>query len=90
MNRDKVIELAREADLTYGGMFGDELCQWQSDVDLTPYLERFAALVAAHEREKCALICDQFWDGHYAHDERIDEARSCALRIRARGGKEAA
>ena len=30
--------------------------------DLTPYLERFAALVAAAEREACAKVCDQFID----------------------------
>jgi hypothetical protein len=30
----------------------------QADHELTEYLERFAILVAKHEREKCAKLCD--------------------------------
>jgi hypothetical protein len=40
------------------------------------YLERFAALVAAAEREACAKVCETF----YNH-----EAKDCAEAIRARG-----
>ena len=39
-------------------------------------LERFAALVAAAEREACAKVCETF----YNH-----EAKDCAEAIRARG-----
>ena len=50
MNRDDVIRMAREA--------------WDRDTDpwLTYeqlFLERFAALVAAAEREACAKVCDE-------------------------------
>ena len=41
-----------------------------------PSLERFAALVAAAEREACAKLCETF----YNH-----EAKDCAEAIRARG-----
>jgi hypothetical protein len=40
------------------------------------YLERFAALVRADEREACAKVCETF----YNH-----EAKDCAEAIRARG-----
>lgn len=47
MTRDDVIRLAREA--------GDDVEHTlPSDLD---FLERFAALVAAAERETCAVIC---------------------------------
>ena len=54
------------------------------------WLERFAALVAAHEREACAKVCEKRADSYkYATDpwahEHISEANSCAAAIRARG-----
>lgn len=43
MNREDILRMAREADV------------WAADIPLYhPQLERFAALVAAHEREKVA------------------------------------
>lgn len=52
MNRDDVIRMAREAD-----PFGDD-GRLVSLAMLTPgTLERFAALVAAREREACAQVC---------------------------------
>ena len=43
MTQDEIIRMAREARVFTGDPFG---------VTITPELERFAALVAAHEREK--------------------------------------
>ena len=48
MNRDTIIRLAREAGLW-------DVLEMQA---LLPELERFAALVAAHEREECAKAVD--------------------------------
>jgi hypothetical protein len=45
-------------------------------------LERFAALVAAHEREECAKVCEEV-DGRITHYRAPD----CAVAIRARGEK---
>ena len=42
-------------------------------------LERFAALIAAHEREACAKLCDEIDDG------REDLSAECAAAIRAKG-----
>jgi hypothetical protein len=44
----------------------------------TPELEAFAKLVAQHEREACAKVCDE-----YADDSRT--GATCARVIRARG-----
>ena len=72
MDREQIIRMAREACdqapredwNSTAWVFGDET------------LERFAALVAAHEREACAKVCETF----YNH-----EAKDCAEAIRARG-----
>ena len=47
MDRKNIIKLAREAGLAYG-----------SDEKPLGSVTRFAALVAAHEREACARWCD--------------------------------
>ena len=49
MNRDDIIRMARAAGFTTLSINED---LWG------PYLERFAALVAAHEREECAKLAD--------------------------------
>lgn len=53
MTKD-VIELAREAGLSYkgGDYSGLEFCALNGHEDLTPALIKFAALVAARERER--------------------------------------
>jgi hypothetical protein len=52
MNRDDIIRLAVEARLVCN-WDGGCASAWVEGHDLTPYLERFAALVAAAEREAC-------------------------------------
>ena len=72
MTRDDIIRLAKEAGLAL----------YVNDVTEEPYaltLERFAALVAAAEREACAKVCDGW--AKYG----IPAAASCASEIRARG-----
>ncbi len=68
MNRDDIIRMAREAGL------------WPAVTDVFPKeLERFAALVAAAEREACAKVCEEF-----AKDSDWPTADNCAAAIRAR------
>ena len=69
MTRDDIIRMAREAG------YGDSM----SDLH-APTLERFAALVAAHEREECAKFCDDQYE-FYGFDHVF------AAGIRARGEK---
>ena len=63
MTKEEIIEMARQA----GAMF--DHITWV-ERDLLPVFERFAVLVAQHEREACAEICE--WS-------------ECAGAIRARG-----
>jgi len=70
MNRDDIIRMARDAGL---------------DPDLwnfTDAFERFAALVAAAEREACAKVCEDI-DTEYDGEDVL--ATWCATAIRARG-----
>ena len=74
MDREDIIKLAREAGLVRTGDKWVEPARWG-----VTEIVRFAALVAAHEREACASIC--FQEGPSIDGELIAEA------IRARGEK---
>ena len=57
MTRDDIIRMAREADMD----IDNDASEWGSIITAEPAdLERFAALVAAAEREACAKVCDKF------------------------------
>lgn len=60
MNREDIIRMAREAGLlTIGTADGGEaVYTWPKGI--TEEIERFAALVAAAEREECAKVCEPF------------------------------
>jgi hypothetical protein len=77
MTRDDIIHMAREA-----GAFFDGDC---SVYDMPEHcFEKFAALVAAAEREACAKVCE--WEA--AKLEQFPEVLAiavCAAAIRARG-----
>ena len=67
MNREEIIRMAREAGL---------------DPDLWNYtdaFERFPALVAAHERDACAKVCDE------RERANLYGVKECAAAIKARG-----
>jgi hypothetical protein len=73
MNKDEIIRMAQSAGVSWSlGIGGME-----------DFLERFAALVAAREREACAEICDRF----QARDVGMQPAE-CAGAIRARGNND--
>lgn len=76
MNRDEIIRMAREAGAkkTYHRFSGNI-----SYTMVSEDIERFAALVAAAEREACAAICDRF----QARDVGMQPSE-CAGAIRAR------
>ena len=79
MNREDIIKLAREAECEVY-----ETDVWITDGWWTEELERFAALVAAHEREACAKVCDVL----AVHPEYAsDITKVAAQAIRARGNK---
>ena len=76
MNRNDIIRMAMEAGGTVMACY-------------SPDLERFAALVAAAEREACAKVCEgriggavqsnEWWSGFR------EAMKQCAAAIRARG-----
>lgn len=80
MTRDEIISMAREAGIVtknYDAGFMDLF---------TAKLERFAALVAAAEREACAKLCDEQHD-RARTSTGAARANFCAEAIRARGEK---
>ena len=60
--------------------------EWDDTDGFSRRLERFAALVAAHEREACAEVCDEVIRDLYIVDgDASEEVLRCAKTIRARG-----
>ena len=80
MTQDEIIAMATEAGFEWDSLgLRDRFC-----------FERFAALVAAKEREACAQVCEGFKQGNSATYIDDDWADMCAEAIRARGTKEGA
>ena len=81
MTTDEIIAMATEAGLnSYRIAPGETVAAW----------ERFAALVAAAEREACAQVCDTHARGWKMNPGQIPEAgfvasSNCADSCRARG-----
>lgn len=75
MTRDDIIRIAREAWLC------DENGRDSDSIVITSYLEHFAKLVAAAEREACAKLLDEM----AAADKLSNYYQVAALAIRERG-----
>ena len=73
MNKDEIIRMAQKAGITVAESF-------HAFAGSTEDLERFAALVAAHEREACAQLCEDLWEDD-------GTAWDCAVAIESRGNK---
>ena len=72
-SREELIAMAREAD-----PFGDD-GRLMSLAMLTPgTLERFAALVAAREREACAQVCRHAMQCAHTHAVKAPDGVECA------------
>jgi len=68
IDKEDIIRMAREANLP------------SCHTTHLKALKRFAVLVAAHEREECAKLCDDWPNGR-------DDVYSIGVAIRARGEK---
>lgn len=77
MTRDDIIRMAEETGINW------DLGKGPFFYFTTNGIERFAALVAAAEREACAKVCDARVIGD--HNREDQEAKRCADAIRARG-----
>ena len=87
MNRENVITFSTKSHLDVYGL-GKDFTRFADA------LERFAQLVAAHEREACAQVCEaqenrvvMTHPARVEFDPNRNMARKCAAAIRARGEK---
>jgi hypothetical protein len=76
MTQDEIIEMAKQSDL--GFLFNENWLMHEE-------IKRFANLVAQHEREACAKVCETYDQRESFNDEDMAVADSCAEAIRARG-----
>lgn len=74
MSQDEIIAMAKEARVSEMGLNID------GSIHLLGLFERFAALVAAKERDACAQVCESEWSNVA---ERM-YGRECAAALRAR------
>lgn len=83
MDKQQIEQWAIEADQGHAGM---DCLGFGGSIVSVSTLERFAALVAAHEREQCALEADrQMEDEPYGHA--AFRCANIAHEIRARSSK---
>ena len=75
MTQDEIFEMARQADIRDSLEYDHMECNIES-------LEAFAKLVAQHEREACAKVCDVL---AYHPEFASDVTKLAAMAIRARG-----
>jgi len=85
MTRDDIIRMAREAGFRFSDEEGPLLAnhaEWQRQL-----FERFAALVAAAEREACAKVCEDASKPHEGemHSDAQWAGLVLSAAIRARG-----
>jgi hypothetical protein len=92
MTREDIMSMAQKASKYaeqtvnyYNGKF-DGLT-WEQRLNIVKY-EKFAALVAAHEREQCALVAEELRPSKPEYDQRFyDCCTFTAMAIRARNEK---
>ena len=80
MTQDEIIEMAKQAGFDPHDMSSDFTCNLKD-------INAFAKLVAQHEREACAIICDDINAKYKWPDDVAERVASqwCADAIRARG-----
>jgi len=82
MTKDEIIEMARQAGFDPHDMSSDFTCNLEN-------INAFAKLVAEHEREACARVCEQMWhewlDSPEENEPNKPDAEDCYRAIRARG-----
>lgn len=79
MTRDEIIAMAKEAGSVSATFWPDDF------TGLMSVFERFAALVAAAEREACAKVCEQTGEDGEGPDCWGWHAKDYARAIRQRG-----
>lgn len=75
MNREDIIRMATKAGWQMP-------VEWDGTDGFSRRLERFAARVAAAEREACAKVCERFWSAASLESDRTATAIAAAIRKR--------
>ncbi len=86
MTKDDILRMAREAGFALYDMHdvdGEDMGE-TVEADDWGALDRFAALVAAAEREACAKVCVEISKNYWMGDAQFEAATRCANAIRAR------
>ena len=74
MTRDEIIEMAKQAQMPF---------YWRTgEITYLDKLEAFAKLVAQHEREACAKMCDEFPDVGYIDKKLTSDYHAHLIRQR--------
>ena len=73
MTQEEIIRMAREAGI---GGIGEHYGFVPFNSFGAKELERFAALVAAHEREACAQVCEEYDMDHVVGQQLADAIRA--------------
>jgi hypothetical protein len=84
MNREDIIRMAREAASEDGTTRPDKNIVLYA-AKTSKFLERFAQLVRAAEREACAKVCEILEAEDESFYAEFSRAKDCAAAIRARG-----
>lgn len=83
MDEQTIIKLAQEAGIYYRDDY--EFCEADRDGVPMEMMAKFAALVAAAEREQCAKVCEDGPSKESTQFTHIPTLVGCAAAIRARG-----
>ena len=75
MTRDDILRIAREAGFVLAS---------NATGEAMGRFSRFAALIAAEEREACAKVCQEISKDYWMGDAQFEAATRCAATIRAR------
>ena len=74
MTQDEIIEMAKQAQMPF---------YWRTgEITYLDKLEAFAKLVAQHEREACAKMCDEFPDVGYIDKKLTSDYHAHLIRQR--------
>lgn len=86
MTQDEILRMAREAGIDFQSHTGILGRKNVTTCGSTPIakMERFAALIAAKEREACAQACVEISTDYWMGDCQFEAATRCAATIRAR------
>ena len=77
-----IIELAKQA-----GFYTDRGMIWVEGWEISPFMQRFAALVRAQTLEEAAVACEDLDEEASWKEDRLASGHECAAALRERLGE---